>query len=199
MKYLVALLLALVLPAMAAAETGWPALYDVVGVAGDDVLNVRAGPGADFDKLGSLPTDATGIEVVAVNDTGNWGLVNLDERSGWVSLTYMRRLSGQEEGAFPALAQCYGTEPFWDLERDGTSVTVRLLTDVIAGPVAVQQTRSSGRLDRFGLAGEGIAATIARSACNDGMSDRQFGLSVELLLRSGSDWAQYSGCCSLRR
>ncbi len=199
MRYLLAFLLALALPAMSAAQTGWPALYDVAGVASDDVLNVRAGPGAGFDKLGSLPHDAEGIEVVDVDDGVRWGRINLDERSGWVSLAYLRRLPGQGDRAFPAVARCYGTEPFWDLERDGDSVTFRLLVDVIAGPVAVQQTRSTGRLDRFGFAGTGIAATIARSACNDGMSDRQYGLSIEVLLRSGGDWTQYSGCCSLQR
>ena len=63
-RWSAALWLALATPGMATVDT-WPALYDVAFVASDDVLNIRSGPGASFDIIGSLAHDAEGVEVTA--------------------------------------------------------------------------------------------------------------------------------------
>lgn len=63
MKRLV-LALGLLWPGLAAAQV-LPALYDVAGVAGDDVLNVQVGPDADSAAMGSLPPNAKAVELVA--------------------------------------------------------------------------------------------------------------------------------------
>jgi uncharacterized protein YgiM (DUF1202 family) len=49
------LLFALLLMGTAAtAQSEYPRLHDVVGVASDDVLNVRAGPGGSHPIVGEL-------------------------------------------------------------------------------------------------------------------------------------------------
>ena len=87
MAMLRVLLALLVLGTAAAAQDGYPRLHDVVGVASDDVLNLRAGPGAGHDKVGELTFDARAVEVVRAE--GGWGLVNAGEGPGWASLRYL--------------------------------------------------------------------------------------------------------------
>lgn len=62
-----ALALILWLAAGPAAAQDLPAVYDVAGVAADDVLNVRAEPSAEAPVLRTLAPDAGGIEVVALS------------------------------------------------------------------------------------------------------------------------------------
>jgi len=61
-----ALTLALFLAApMAHAEADGPDAWRVIGVASNDVLNVRAGPGTDYMILDALPHNARGIQLGA--------------------------------------------------------------------------------------------------------------------------------------
>lgn len=78
MKPLFALLFSLIASAAAATFDAWPALYDVSGVASDDVLNIRAEPSADAPIIGTLAHDATNVEIIRDGENG-WGLVNTDE------------------------------------------------------------------------------------------------------------------------
>ncbi|MEM7731738.1 MAG: SH3 domain-containing protein [Pseudomonadota bacterium] len=107
--------LLLVVPTAALAQ-GLPALYDVVGVSENDTLNVRVGPSTQFDIVSKLPPDAEGLEVVDLDKTGEWGLINIEEMSGWVSLTFMKRQAGQVEDGLPRAFACYGTEPSWSFD-----------------------------------------------------------------------------------
>lgn len=59
------------------------ALHDVTGVAANDVLNIRENPDAASPVIGTLAPDATGVEVILVDD--GWALVNAGERSGYAS------------------------------------------------------------------------------------------------------------------
>lgn len=104
-----------------ATTEGWPALFDVVGVSFDDVLNVRSSPDPDAEIIGDLAPSSKDVEVVRPDDTGNWGLVNSGEGTGWVSLAFLARQPGAWSGQFPDRAQCFGTEPFWsaDLSPEG--------------------------------------------------------------------------------
>ena len=91
-----------------------PDLFDVTGVAAVDALNVRSAPDAQAEIMGALDSDATDVEITAIQ--GGWGRVNQGERSGW---TAMRFLSRQDDtwmaGAIPPALVCFGTEPFWSL------------------------------------------------------------------------------------
>lgn len=199
MKSLVAMIL-LLLPLGAMAEP-YPALHDVTGVAGDDVLNIRSGPSASTEIIGAFGPFQHDIEVVALNPAGTWGLVNTAEGSGWASMRFLARQPRQDWGHMPDALECGGTEPFWGLSirADGTVRLDRL------GEVDFYITRAripaSGRPDRFAIragndAGE-IAPIIAYAACSDGMSDQVFGLTVDFLHRSGGGETLYSGCCRL--
>ena len=203
MRRLAVLLFALV-PCLAAAQ-GLPALHDVTGVGEEDVLNIRAGPSSAAPVIGTLAPDARGIEVVARSEAGTWGQVNTGERAGWASMRFLERQPGQDESALPDPVRCFGTEPFWSLDvaRSGLRLDGPGIARVET-PLAARSA-ASGIRGRYGFAGENVADAVAvhgivrREACTDGMSDRRFGLSLDLLVTSGGVLSQYAGCCSLAR
>ncbi|MDQ2090371.1 SH3 domain-containing protein [Marimonas arenosa] len=187
-------LLLLLLPGLARAQE-FPALFDVTGVASNDVLNVRAEPNASAEKIGALAFDATDVEVI--RRAGGWGLVNSGERSGWVS---MRFLAAQQGGdyALSRLLTCFGTEPFWNLEiTQGDLARFSAPNQGVAHYTVGLLQRSVNRTDRFVLLGGRLVAVISRTSCNDGMSDRNYGLAIDLLPDVETGAALYSGCCSL--
>ena len=195
---LLALIVAL-LPLGALAEP-LPALYAVVGVAADDELNIRLEPSASSMLLGSFEHDARGIEVIALSETGSWGLVNDAETAGWVSMRYLARAPGQGEGSFPAALSCAGTEPFWsfELHADGSGR--------FASPVDPERDFAPGRRasaasrpDRFAFTaggGQDVMGIVTREACSDGMSERAYGFALDLLLATPGA-VLYSGCCTI--
>ena len=196
----VVLWMLLALPA-AATQDGWPALHDVTGVSADDVLNVRAAPDASSAVVGQLAHDATGIEVIRPNPRLTWGLVNVGEGTGWVSLRYLARRPGQWDGAFPEVAACFGTEPFWNLRRDGdTLVHTTPETDARRFTITARSD-SANRRDSFHMIAEGpegpLVAVLEAETCGDGMSDREFGIGVQLLMGTGPGTRHVSGCCTL--
>ncbi|MEO1155590.1 MAG: SH3 domain-containing protein, partial [Pseudomonadota bacterium] len=52
------------------AAQGYPALFDVTGVASDDVLNIRSAPSATAEIIGTLAHNETGVEVVGEGPAG---------------------------------------------------------------------------------------------------------------------------------
>lgn len=181
-----------------ATQPGWPALHDVARVAPDDVLNVRAGPGASHPVIATLEPDARGVEVIRPSDDARWGLVNAGEGTGWVSLAFLDRRPGQWRGATPALRRCSGTEPFWSLAVDGEAAALEEFgtgAPAIAGRVLARPA-STARSDRHGLVldlGGLRAASVRYEACGDGMSDRAYGLAIDVI----GGGTVLSGCCSL--
>lgn len=167
------------------------------GVASDDVLNVRAGPSASADIIGSLAYDATDVEVVDVDEDRQWGLVNIGEQSGWVSLRFIER-QPRWAGSFPEITTCFGTEPFWTLTFDSTGGTLdRLGYDLLSFP-SPQRVASENRVDRFTFVSQPVLGTLLEEQCSDGMSDRTYGLSIEVLTGSTRELQQLSGCCSIQ-
>ncbi len=79
---------------------------DVVDVAADDVLNVRAGPGTEFDPpIFELPPDATDVPAtgnVATIGPSAWAEVATPGGNGWASLNF---LDSREPGAELALTE----------------------------------------------------------------------------------------------
>lgn len=203
MSRLTALLLALLLaPVVALAEGPFPALYDVTGVAAGDVLNIRAQPGAGAGLRGALAPRAHDIEVVRVSEDGGWGLVNSGDTAGWASMRYLARQPGQDWGSFPTGLSCIGTEPFWQLALAGDG-TVRFgdMLDSAGTYAPVRRIASASRPDRFafvaGSAAAGLTGLIARTACGDGMSEREYGFALDLLLPRPDGPVLYSGCCEI--
>jgi len=92
-----------------------PDAWQVVGVARDDVLNARSGPGPDHIVIGAFPPDATGLQMVtcvpyftmtqymALTDEQRdrlpprWCLVESrdGETSGWVAGRYLAEDTSQ--------------------------------------------------------------------------------------------------------
>lgn len=194
-------ILAFVVFAGMASAQDLPRLHDVVGVASNDVLNVRAGPGVKNPIVGELAYDAQNVEVLRVD--GNWGLVNVDEGSGWTSMRFLRAQNG---GTIQDVSRfiCYGTEPFWDFEVEpGRSAVFKSPMELdglsfSSGPLE----RASGFNRKFVLFAQtrGNSATLVVNHlnCSDGMSDREFGIDATLILQSrGGEQTAFSGCCSL--
>lgn len=199
-----ALCLAL-LAAPACAETAFPALHDVTGVAADDVLNLRAAPDAGAAIIGSLPPDVTGVEVAGLSADGKWGRINQSEASGWAAMAYLTPQAGPAWFTLQRGLRCFGTEPFWTLFLDSDSQSARFLTPEGEGPQMTIATLWPGAdwhpvagLRATGPDSEAIAV-IRAAACSDGMSDAGFGLAVDVF-SSGSAAAPASslqGCCTL--
>ncbi len=194
---MIRVLFALLLLTTAAQAQELPALYDVYDVASDDVLNVRAERSGSSDIIGALTPDAKNIEVVRSQD--GWALINFGEQAGWVWMRYLAAASEQPAHGYPA--QCFGTEPFWSL-KNGSEMVFELMGEAPTSfaPVGGGTASSwSGKSYALGANGSSqLTAIITRESCNDGMSDRQFGLSTDIVLQTATGTALYSGCCALR-
>ncbi|KPP89141.1 MAG: Bacterial SH3 domain [Rhodobacteraceae bacterium HLUCCA08] len=197
-----ALAIAFTLLAGAAQATidAWPALHDVTGVAADDVLNIRAEPNAAAPIIGTFAHDATDVEVIRDNAAG-WGLVNVGERTGWVSLAYLRRHPNQFQGYVPPIRTCFGTEPFWSLHLTGEDLRFDRLGEA---PVTLPDYRMHQPMSRFenimieaGTGDARIVGALRHEFCSDGMSDGEYGLSLTFLRGSGDGAEAFSGCCTL--
>ncbi|MBY6066207.1 SH3 domain-containing protein [Leisingera aquaemixtae] len=210
-KRVAAALLWLACAALPAAAQEFPALYSVAGVAADDVLNVRSAPSAGAEIIGSLAPDQTGVEVVLADDSGKWGLVNIGERSGWAALRFLDlEASSDWHRRQDQPLDCFGTEPFWSLSLDETPI---LSTPDRPGTAFTLQARepAAGRSGKSGFyaAGQtgsglsgpepaGIFGTLTAGQCSDGMSDRTYGIAIDLLhLRGAGKMDLLTGCCSL--
>ncbi|MDQ7069730.1 MAG: peptide-binding protein [Rhodobacterales bacterium] len=196
MKYLVYLMIALLPVSTLAAN--FPAFYDVTGVAADDTLNVRAGPMGTDQKLAELGPNQSNIEIVAVSESGKWGLLNIGERSGWASMRYLKRQPGQDANAMPRQLSCFGTEPYWALDIGEDPEIKFTLAGNPEESLRVQNlTRSRNNTGKYGMTAQGalgfMTASMTAALCNDGMSDRNFGISVDIIVGS----SQFSGCCTL--
>ena len=191
MRWLVALLLVLAAPL---AADPVPALFDVTGVAADDVLNVREDPSAGSEVIGTLAPDAVGVEVVDLTFGGDWGRVNVNETSGWVSMRYMQQQPESDGVWRTPRFTCSGTEPFWSLTvEQGVGARFQIMGEAEQALPAGLLRPGAGLIDRFALPLGHNLAILRQMQCHDGMSDRAYGLDVGLMLNG----SLYAGCCTL--
>ncbi len=175
----------------------FPALYRVIDVASDDVLNVRVAPTVQSDIIGGLLHNETGIEVVGVSEGGDWGRVNVGEWSGWTAMRFLQR---SDRPTRPLRAECFGTEPFWGLSLDATHVfrEPEQGSQPYRATAELSAANNTNSLAILGHSPNGqMTAIVDARQCSDGMSDRLFGLSIGLVLTSGNSPRFLSGCCSL--
>ncbi|GMG80978.1 hypothetical protein LNKW23_01900 [Paralimibaculum aggregatum] len=183
------------------AQPAEPHYYLVAGVAADDVLNIRAGPGASHEVLDHIPAGAGPVEVV--ERRGGWGRVTAGDTGGWVSLRYLSLIDPPRlaRGGPPEGLVCGGTEPFWGLRlgpggearfeeaATGSTGTGRLVpVPGGGGRPALFGFRLAGGLDGFGH--------VAGQFCSDGMSDVLYGYSILLSLERPA-FGSFEGCCRL--
>lgn len=209
-------------PAAAEVEGPLPALHDVTGVAAGDVLNLRAGPDPDADLVGMLAPDARDIEVVELGRAPSgaaWALVARPEGGAWAAARFLARQDVQDGTGWLPPINCTGTEPFWSFELGTGEIAALRMPDSEAAPVFVTRRTVSANDPRghgvtarwdgpegdpatFGITGAPVTALIRRAACSDGMSDRPYGLAIDLLAGTlgpdgRSETAHLSGCCRL--
>lgn len=189
-------LLLLLLTGPVQAET-YPGLYFVTGVAANDVLNIRAEPSADAPIVGMLTPDSTGVEIVAEVD--GWGVVNVGGQTGYANLRFLERSDGLDWNQMAKPVICAGTEPFWKIEIDPANSAVRF-----SGPEEPQGHLTGIRRIWAGLPWAPSTAIstpegtmiLTPAECSDGMSERRYGIAVDVFLdREGSP--RMSGCCTL--
>ena len=205
MKFLALCLALLAAPAM--ADTAYPALHDVTGVAANDVLNLRAGPDAGAAIIGSLPPGLAGVEVVGLSDNGKWGRINQSEASGWAAMAYLTPQAGPAWFTLERGLRCFGTEPFWTLfiDSDPKTKTAHFLTPEGEGPKMTISAQWPGD-DWRPVAGVQVTsnqgwsiATIRAEACSDGMSDAVYGLAADIFSKgtTAAPASSLRGCCTL--
>jgi uncharacterized membrane protein len=177
-----------------------PALYAVTDVASSDSLNIRAAPDAKARIIGTLPSNARKIEVVARSLAGQWAQINTGERTGWVSLHYLRPDPAPRTAlGLPAGLSCFGTEPFWTVTF---SDAPKLTFSTPEGSAEYAITSLSPQAGAINLAAGGlrlvwndndtpVTAHILPGLCSDGMSDRAYALHYV------DDRGARRGCCSL--
>ena len=173
-----------------------PALYQTTNVPTDDVLNVREMPDADSSQIGSLPYNATDIEVVAFSFQGNWAMINIEGQTGWVSARFLKRIPDETNNSLSL--QCFGTEPFWSLNI--TQNEILISTPDAQTRHTIQTTSLASDSVDFRAFGGSVTwsqeqnvvrSSIVPGRCNDGMSDAIYGLHY-------FDDRGAVGCCSLR-
>lgn len=196
--------LALAWPAVLQAGV-FPALYDVTGVASNDVLNIRNSADATAEITGTLPPDGKGVEVLGLSPDGKWALVNGEQVSGYVALRFLVAKGGPDWLALEQPIRCFGTEPFWGMSFDTVAKTAQIgLPDGKSIPLAIQTVWPGTPLANVaGLALAGAdtqtTAVLTGAACSDGMSDTAYGITATLFVRDakGQNPQSYSGCCTI--
>lgn len=198
-----ALLLLAAAPVSATEEYILPTLFDVTGVAADDVLNIRSAPDAGAEIIGTLAADARDIEVVGHDDTGRWARINAGERSGWAALRYLAyQVDVWSPGTLPPTLHCLGTEPFWSFRPRGNEIVFSTPEGPESG-MEIEQVLSTGILrdPRRSISAQGesrrITATMVPMACSNGMSDHSYGLDVTVILEGRGEPEMRAGCCSI--
>ncbi|HMQ40483.1 MAG TPA: SH3 domain-containing protein [Paracoccus sp. (in: a-proteobacteria)] len=203
LKPLVLIALLIAGPAAATQEYILPTLFDVAGVAADDILNIRAAPSVSAPVIGVLASDATGVEVTAQDASGRWGQVNAGERAGWVAMRFLNyRSDVWQAGTVPEGFSCAGTEPFWGFrlvqgglvwEEPDHRITLSG-AQILDSGVFRDPSRAILVEDDHDL----LMASVTPKQCSDGMSDMAYGLEATVILQSRDQPARmYRGCCRI--
>jgi uncharacterized membrane protein len=202
--------LAAILLLTSPAKAAEPGYYRVTGVAAGDVLNIRPEPGAGGEPLDGLAPGAFPVEILEVREVNGaeWGRVLSGDGNGWVAMKFLEPadMALIKDTQIPDGLSCGGTEPFWGA-RIGSAAGL-VFSDIDGKEMALPMgsaITAIGRMHRFALkADDGktfATAMLGRfESCSDGMSDRDFGWRIDLLLeRDGdADFPQlYEGCCQM--
>lgn len=186
-----------------AAAQDLPALYDVSGVAANDVLNVREDPRATASRIGELAPDRTGVEVVELSSSGDWGRVNLGEFSGWVNMSYLAAQPVPEGTYFDRPLRCFGTEPFWTVIFTPGQPAAMTTPEGAMAPMdfgtVLSPANGGASTAALGQDADGGShvALVRRAECSDGMSDGVYGLGFDLVSVTAEGGKVLTGCCTL--
>jgi uncharacterized membrane protein len=185
--------------------------HRVVGVAADDVLNVREQPDPRARRIGALQPGASGVVVTGVQQRVGgqrwWEVVHGEagRGAGWVNARFLA-----PEDVAPAAGfdlRCGGTEPFWSLEIAGGRATFERMGEAAGIFPASSWMDSAGRPEghRFAIRLDGPEgtppgwATVGRADrhCSDDMSEREYPYDVIVVLPG--EGGVIDGCCARAR
>lgn len=175
-----------------------PSLFKVSVLQTGDHLNVRSGPSATAKDIGDLQA-GTLVEVTQMDTNVGWAQIVYGEWTAWVYARYLEQvetplMAGTD---LPANMTCGGTEPFWSFTvANGTQASFELMGQASQTEVITYSGKSVNHILRQGLQTQTWIAFLEKSQCSDGMSDRQMGISIELMSKR-ADSKHYSGCCSV--
>jgi uncharacterized membrane protein len=208
-------------PARQAADPPAPGSnsFSVVGVAADDVLNVRSAPDASSSIMGSIPpgTDHV-IGVGTPTQVGQtvWQRVSYGGMMGWVNARFLTSAAGvpaagtsaaSAPGALANLSAlepliCFGNEPFWGIQfqADGRATCDAMCEGPPGLRVANVSLMPSGDPQGFDLldaqGGLFLRGVLRRTGkCSDGMSDNLHPYEFTGTGKRGP----FSGCCRDKR
>lgn len=177
-----------------------PGYYEVVGVAEDDVLNVRQFADAQSEIIATLAPHAAPVEVIEVQD--GWARVSMGEGDGYVSANYLSPidLPTMPGSALPQSLVCAGTEPFWSLRFGEGDMYLQNMADEpeIYAITDLSPVGNAGTYASYLVAGrsdEAVVGVVTNRACSDGMSDRTYPREISLIFLKTGNTGSYSGCC----
>jgi uncharacterized membrane protein len=178
-----------------ADQTQGPTLYDVVGVAAGDVLNVRQSGDATAPIIGALPPDAKAVEVIGIRD--GWGQVNTGEAAGYVKMSFLAAQPGPGWDALAAPMRCFGTEPFWSVSLTPGTAEARFSAPEGDRDMAIRRSWPGSGLPQPVAVDTDLGILVmSPQACSDGMSDHAYGIAAALFAHA-PDQPALHGCCSI--
>ena len=194
-----ALLFSILFGTFAHAQTGleipqYPSKFVVSNVPAGDVLNIRAAPNASSEDLGDFENGEI-LEVIGTNPNGKWSQINFEEGEAWVVSAYLEpRAPERMEGSkLPLPLQCFGTEPFWQVEITQGGFQFETPENDSVFEHITRDAHAFFDVTTALIETESYSALIKYEGCSDGMSNRAYGLSISLFLDSGV----IGGCCSI--
>jgi uncharacterized membrane protein len=179
-------------------------LFSVVNVASDDELNVRAGPSADAQKIGTLAFNASSVIATGLSrqaGRATWMEIEFAKSKGWVNAAYLTAITAPREPTlFREPLSCSGTEPFWALQVDGRQGDFDSLTEGKSRIDFSSLRAAHGAPNIWALKGKtennqsSVFALLEETKqCSDGMSDLTFRYTIRIDLEDGPF---YAGCCN---
>ena len=192
LKLLAALLL--VAPPVLTAEE-LPNLAQVSNLAQDDHLNIRAEPRSNSNDIGDLQI-GTVVEILEYSDDQKWARIVWEESNGWVAYRFLNALQRPRiESGLPVGLICIGTEPFWRLSiLDAGQVEYEFADNGAKTDIEWSAPSRNVSDMAYGFKSGHLTGVLERSTCQDGMSDRDYGWSLNLMLGLESK-NLLTGCC----
>lgn len=127
----------------------------VVGVAAEDTLNVRSGPGVSFEVVFDLDSLATGVTATGHNRSlesgGTWAEISYKGRTGWANTSFLLQPGRTHDVTSQVLAQS---------SRRPRAETMRKLGRMVAETRASEAPRSSITVVAAPTAGDVAEITI---------------------------------------
>lgn len=188
-----------------AHEIHFPAIFQISGIKPGEAVTIHAKPNPTSDPIGFIPSDGKDIEVVGQTPDTAWGIVNSDERAGWVEMRYLKQTdSVWARDSAPEFLACLGNGPVWWLQISGPEVALSLGTGedhslTIAEMFAPDGENRSSRFIEAVNPRNRAYISVAEGLCRTHDNGLEYGLSANVLLDSEGDKTLVTGCCSVSR